>query len=157
MIENPCAKPAPETRVKDEDWYPFGVACIVPQIDEVFEHPAVEIIKSFCRDNKVAFSAREYDAHRYVEDCDYISRMPAFHIYDRSRNLYRGTFFTDNNPIQKIQDEIVFWRRQQERKRQRRDAWNNRMARFSQFFEGLGKKKPAPKRSNAVPIEFNTE
>lgn len=159
MIENPAVDQTVETRVETLFKYPFKVTCVVSYVDELDRHPAFKIVKQFCQANRVPFSAREYNSTRYDEDCHYISQLPAFHIY--SKGELCGTYFTDDNIIQKIQDEIVCYKQEQERKRKRKEAWNNRMNRLVQFFEGLGKKKPkmvvparpAPTQA-AVPIAF---
>jgi hypothetical protein len=44
--------------------------------------------------------------------------MPAFHLYSEYGRHYWNTFFPSENPIQKIQDEIVHWRKEEEKKLQ---------------------------------------
>lgn len=161
MIVNPAVDQTVQTRIETPFKYPFKVTCVVPYVDELNRYPCFEIVKQFCQANRIAFSAREYNSTRYDEDCHYISRMPAFHFYGKSSELW-GTYFTDTNIIQKIQDEIVCYKQQQERKRKRAEVWNSRVTRLVQFFEGLGKKKPkmvVPERPNAalaqVPIAFD--
>ena len=141
--------------------YPFIVTCVVPFVDELDRHPSFHVVKKFCEENDVQFSCRDYNHIRYEEDCDYISRMPAFHFYFTKPREYDSTWFYDENPIQKIQKRILEWNDEQLRKQQRKEAWQHRMTRLREVFTISLKKKPkmiVPKRAAAsvarVPIQY---
>lgn len=144
-----------ERREKDAFRHPFVVTCVVPNVKDINNHPSYRIVKRFCEENQVPFSSRDYDWRRYDEDCDNISEMPAFHIYSEHGKHYWDTFFPHQNPIQKIQDEIVHWKKEEEKKLAKKERWEKRVASVVAFFEGLSlKKKPkmiVPDRPKPLP------
>lgn len=152
-----------EAREKEAFRHNFIVTFVVAAIEDIPREPSFRIVKRFCDENHVAFSAREYNTVKYDEDCHYIAKLPAFHIYGKKHRELWNTTYPDDNPIQKIQDEIVRWRREQEKKRARKEAWEKKVSGLIAFFEGLTKKKTAlkqplpPKKKAAVaaiPLEY---
>ena len=166
MLNNPVVEKQREAdkerREKEAFRHPFVVTCVVPYIEDVKNHPSFRIVKRFCEDNQVPFSSRDYDAKRYDEDCEYIYEMPAFHLYSEHGHHYWDTFFTKDNPIQKIQDEIIRWRKEEEekerKKQAKKDAWERKVAGLVAFFEAITfKKKPkmiVPERPKPMPSKI---
>ena len=77
----------------DEDSKPnynkFLVTYVVKNIDE--EDSAA--FKSYCNNNKISFTIREYSSLEYEEDRDYIAKLPAYHIF--YNNEYMDTSYSD--------------------------------------------------------------
>ena len=80
---------------------------IVTLVVRVFEGKqtidSFQDIQELCNQNKIGFVGREYDSRNYEEDCEYITRLPAFHIYDGKYNKWVGTFYEGQNPIEMIE------------------------------------------------------
>lgn len=166
MLQNPVVEQQiqaeKERREKEAFRHPFVVTCVVPYIEDVKHHPAFSIVKKFCEENQVPFSAREYDYRRYEEDCDHIYEMPAFHMYSENGKHYWDTFFIKDNPYQKIREEIMFWKEREQKRLEKKERWEKRVTRLVAFFENLSPKKkpkmivpPKPKAAPAkVPLEL---
>lgn len=165
MLTNPAVLIAKqkekERREREAFRHSFIVTCVVPYIEELSIHPSFRFVKQFCEENQVPFSTREYDSDRYKEDRDEISRMPAFHMYDKNGHSHFQTFFHDENPIQKIQTEIISWQKAQERKQARKEMWERKVSGLISFFEGLSfKRKPkmnVPERPKSLPAKIPLE
>lgn len=146
-----------EQRIKEAFRHPFIVTCVVPYIEDIRENPSFRLVKKFCEENHVPFSAREYNHIRYSEDCDNISEMPAFHLYGRNGHEHWNTYYPKDNPIQKIMEEIIRWKSDQEKKKARKEAWERKVVGLISFFEGLSfKKKPkitVPERPKSLPAK----
>ena len=169
MLSNPYVDRQKElerqAKEKDAFRHEFSVNMVVRDTDNITDIRAFTLVKNFCTENHVIFSAREYDSDRYNEDRDYIIKLPAYHMYGQRGKDYWATFYPNENPIQKIQDEIVRYRKEQEQKQAKKEAWNRRVKGIIAFFELLSlKKKPAlneplPKKKKAlpakVPVEFS--
>lgn len=165
MLTNPALeqkeKNETERREKEAFRYPFIVTCVVRYTEDLNETPHFQLVRTFCAENHISFSAREYDCHRYDEDCNYIEKLPAFHLYSKNGREYLETYYTDQNPIQKIQTEILEWKKNQAKRKARKDAWQRRTAGLIGFFESLSfKKKPKlslPERPKSLPAKVPLE
>jgi hypothetical protein len=167
MLSNPVIeqleKAEKEARERDAFRHTFSVVCVVAYTDQIPSLNAFHIVKKFCDENHVAFSCREYDAHRYYEDRDNIERLPAFHLMCRRTKELWGTYHVFENPIQKIQDEIKRHWDQERRRRERREAWQKKVTGLVEFFENLSFKKkpklkdPLPSRPKSLPPKIPLE
>lgn len=147
MLNNPVVEQQREAekerREQEAFRHPFVVTCVVPYMEDIKRCTAFGIVKKFCEENQVPFSAREYDYRRYEEDCDHISEMPAFHMYSENGKHYWDTFFIKDNPYQKIREEIMYWQEQEQKRIEKKQRWEKRVTRLVAFFENLTpKKKP---------------
>lgn len=165
MIENPhtiAAEDARRERSEREAFhYPFCV-CAIFYNQTAAEQDMIITIKKWCQENKVPFKAREYDAVRYDEDCHYVARFPAYHIY-WNRHHYK-TYHWDDKPVHGIMATILEWKAEQEKKRQREEKMRALAVQVRGWFSlSKFKRKPrlevtlvpkavAPKAQ--VPIEF---
>lgn len=161
MLHNPTVEirnqNEKERREKEAFRYPFIVTCVVRYTEDLPNTPSFKLVRTFCENNHVAFSAREYDSHRYSEDCNFIEKLPAFHLYYKNGREHYMTFYGDQNPVQKILEEIGDWKKEQEKRKARKEAWDRRITGLISFFEGLSfKKKPkliVPERPKSLPAK----
>ena len=88
---------------------PFQV-CYVSEDD--VPHP---ILEDVCRQLKIKYTQRVYDSWSYSADRDYITRLPAFHVFEN--NLRVGTYYPHKD-IDKLEHLLEDYNiRQQKRKR----------------------------------------
>jgi hypothetical protein len=64
--------------------------------DEVFNG-----IRIFCAEHRIAFSLRPFNSEAFVQDREYITKLPAFHIYYKDE--YEKSFY----PNEDVAKEIV--------------------------------------------------
>jgi len=62
-------------------------------------------IKELCNKYEISFIGREYNSRLYYEDCEHITRLPAFHIYEGPNKRYVGTFYDGTDPFEIINSE----------------------------------------------------
>ena len=71
-------------------------------------------IKAFCNNRSIWFAVRQYDAKTYEEDCEYITSLPAIHLYRDSHHI--GTYYLTEDPLKSIQTEINNYKIKQQTK-----------------------------------------
>ena len=97
-MNNPIIKTKP---IKKEP-YPITVYCVVDDLSTKNED--ILIIKEYVHSLNLNFTTREFNSYKYSDDMYYISRLPAFHIYERSN--YVNTFYINTRPFQIIQETL---------------------------------------------------
>ena len=91
-----------------------------------------EVLKTYCKIHNITFTVREYSSKLYYEDCENICRLPACHVY--KNNMWLVTLYNKNDINEKIQSEIVVWKKQQELIRLKREIWKKRMNTIKSLF-----------------------
>jgi hypothetical protein len=64
---------------------------LVKKANSSFDNLYIEL-KKFCQMNSISFIVRDYNSSQFEEDCDYITKLPAIHIYMRKKG-YLETFY----------------------------------------------------------------
>ena len=118
--------------------YPIIVKCVVDSLSEKI--PDILKIRDFAHSMNINFMTREYNSRKYSEDRDYITRLPAFHIYFNGG--YRNTFFLNTRPYQIIQELVQEYQEAQERKRVRR-TWITFYTEIRAYLKAAFKRKTA--------------
>ncbi len=112
-MENPLAKPPPP---KKPEIYPITVKCIVDCLSDT--DPDIVTFRDYAHSLNINFLTREYDSRKYSEDRDYITRLPAFHIYVKKQ--YRETFYPNTRPYQIMQNAVEAYKIKQHERLNRR-------------------------------------
>lgn len=96
------------------------VYCVVDTYDDL-KLPWVRIIKSYCLNNSITFMSHRFDSitHRY--DRNYITALPAFHIYNKK--LYETTFYANEESLDIIDDCLEKFHVLKEKKSARISIW----------------------------------
>lgn len=76
--------------------YPIRVDFVVDEFDDEND-PVLRKIQELCLHLKIDFHIREFDPAKYLEDRNYITRLPAIQIYER--DLCVQTVYTDEKPF----------------------------------------------------------
>jgi hypothetical protein len=123
-----------EERVK----YPIRICCVLRDHAQYGD----ELIKSI-RDHTVEkgamFMTRIYDSKKYSEDCNFIERLPALHIY--KERSYIKTFYPNTRPLQHVNETVEEYLRVLESRRLKKDKWNKMFKKVLKWFKAIGKKK----------------
>ena len=135
-MDNPLVR-VPEL-VLPKPKYPITVKCIVDSLSDKI--PDNLKIRDFAHSMHINFITREYNSRKYSEDRDYVTRLPAFHIY--SHNCYRNTFYLNTRPYQIIQEMVQEYEEAQERKRMRR-TWHTFYTELRAYLKSAFKRKTA--------------
>ena len=80
---------------------PLKVVCVVKSLKDAGADN-LQVVKKFALEMRLLYETREYDSWKYNHDCDYITALPAFHLY--VHGVYRTTFYPDTRPLQIILD-----------------------------------------------------
>lgn len=111
--------------------YPIQVNYVVEEIGDEND-PVIRKIQELCIDLKIDFHIREFDSTKYLEDRDYITRLPAIQIYER--DVYSQTLFVNENPalaIRQIHDKFEMEYLNRLAKRQ---IWNEKLKYLKRIF-----------------------
>jgi hypothetical protein len=135
-MENPLIKT--QELVVPPPKYPITVKCVVDSLSDKI--PENLKIREFSHNMNINFMTREYNSMKYSDDRDYITRLPAFHIYVHGG--YRKTFFINTRPYQIIQEIVQEYEEAQERKRLRR-TWRTFYTELRTYLKSIFKRKTA--------------
>ena len=67
--------------------------------DEVFDG-----VRIFCAEHRIAFSLRPFNSDAFAQDREYITKLPAFHIYYKDE--YEKSFYPGEDPATQIQQVL---------------------------------------------------
>ena len=81
-------------------------------------------IKQFCEENKISFILRNYNSVEFQDDCDYISKLPAFHLYFQKKG-YINTFHLSDDVIRQVEHDINNIKIEEEKKKLRKDWYRS--------------------------------
>ena len=71
---------------------PIAVTCVIhPMKDQLA--PALDKILTYCEENSIPFAVRTFNPRKYSDDCVFIEKLPAIHIYKGS--AYTNTLSPD--------------------------------------------------------------
>jgi len=112
-MDNPVAKPVPPNK---PEVYPITVKCVVDCLSD--NNPDIVRFRDYAHSLNINFLTREYDSIKYSEDRDYITRLPAFHIY--AKKHYRETFYPNTRPYQIMQNAVESYKIKQSERANRR-------------------------------------
>lgn len=125
--------------------YPIKVICIVDEYSDG-KSPLIQEVRSHAHNSNVSYSTRIFDSRKYEEDRDYITRLPAFHIY--IKGIHHKTFFTSNRPLQHIDESIEVYLKRKEERDRRREAWKCLYRDIGQWIGFIGLQKSADKKES---------
>ena len=80
---------------------PLRVVCVVKALADAGADN-LQAVKKFALESGLMYETREYNSWKYNHDCDYITSLPAFHLY--VSGFHRATFYPDTRPLQIILD-----------------------------------------------------
>ncbi len=86
----------------------------IEQNDKIIEK--INLVNEYCFENSINFTKRVFDSYNYTDDRDYISRLPAYHIY-RKYDIIE-TVYTKAEIISTIENYIS---RKKEKERIRKE------------------------------------
>ena len=111
------------TKIKDDESYILSDNPIIQKKNRYKNYNISLIVRTFerkdilveeyksiaelCDKNSISFLIREYNSRVYEEDSEYITRLPAFHIYEGAKKRYVGTFYEGTDPLQIINNDTV--------------------------------------------------
>ena len=108
-MNNPVIKPV---QPKKPDIYPITVKCVVEALSD--NNPEIVTFRNYAHSLNIQFTTREYDSRKYPDDQNFVTRLPAFHIYTNKQ--YGQTFYPNTRPYQIMQETVrAYIIKQQER------------------------------------------
>ena len=111
-MNNPVQK---EVAVSEKISYPIRVICVLDSLSH--GNKEIQSIREYTQKLGLTFVTREYDHRTYSEDCNFIERLPAFHIY--TKTSYRKTFYINSNPYNVIHETLNLYIDKIERKQKK--------------------------------------
>jgi len=133
-MNNPIIK----TKTIKKEPYPITVYCVVDDLSTKNEH--ILTIKEYVHSLNLNFITREFNSYKHSDDMYYISRLPAFHIYDKTN--YVNTFYINTRPFQIIQETLDTYTERIYAKEMSYQRWN---CFFTALRKNFKKVKPSPK------------
>lgn len=80
----------------------------------------IQSIRSYADNSNIGYKTRIFNSVKY-DDCNLITKLPAFHIY--INKLHYKTFYPDTDPLEIINETIDLYLKKQKEREQSRNAW----------------------------------
>ena len=96
------------------------VCCVIDD-NENFIDPVFNVIETHCNDMNIEYDIRPFLSWRNHDDCNNITRLPAFHIY--TDGFYQTTFYANDDVIELIESYFNKMKAKEEKCRATRQAW----------------------------------
>jgi hypothetical protein len=121
-------------KVTEKVRYPIRIYCIVRDLSDTRDE-LIQEIREHTQNSGAMFMTRIYDSKKFSEDCNFIERLPAFHVY---RNYsYIKTFYPNTRPLQHINESIDAYIQKLETKKRQSARWNKRVLSIVAWFKKL--------------------
>ena len=79
------------------------VECVYSE-GKVLRDEVCDGIRVFCAEHRIAFSLRPFNSDAFAQDREYITKLPAFHIYYKDE--YEKSFYPGDNFATQIQQVL---------------------------------------------------
>ena len=93
------------------------------------------ILRDFCQEIKIRFTIRNYDAHKFSEDRQYIERLPALQLYRYPKQELLETFYPDMEPFENILNTLLDFEQKQKDHEHKKQVWKNRLQKVLPFLK----------------------
>ncbi len=133
MESNNLARNIEKNKIKfsENKYYNIEVTLVLYDITDAKEEN-VKFVKDYCLTKNILFSTRRYNSYSHRHDREYISQLPAFHIY--INKIHQRTVYVNTRPLQHIDEIINLYVKMEEEKRIKEEKWKEFKRRVVRFF-----------------------
>lgn len=106
---------------------PIKVEAVVEEADD-FNLRSIIDMRNFCKEKNISFETRLYNSRKYERDCEFIERLPAFHLFEKK--IYQETFYPGEFAYTLVSEQVAAYRirkAEKERRRGRFKRWATSM------------------------------
>lgn len=100
-----------------KEQYPVYIYYVVKNYSDIDDR--IKEIKTHAINSNALFITRLYNPKKYSEDCNFVERLPAFHVY--IKKAYIKTFYPNTRPLQHIDESIELYLNKIENKKKRKN------------------------------------
>lgn len=111
--------------------YPIRVDYVVKEIEDEND-PVIRKIQELCIDLKIDFRIREFDSTMYLEDREYITRLPAVQIYEK--DLHSQIVFMNERPALAIRQTYDKFELEYLNHLAKKQIWNEKLKYLKRIF-----------------------
>lgn len=101
-------------------FYHMKVCCVIDD-NENFIDPVFNVIETHCNDMGIEYDIRAFLSWKNTDDCNNITRLPAFHIY--TDGFYQTTFYANDDVIALIESYFEKMKAKEQKRLDARKAW----------------------------------
>lgn len=123
--------PGPIHCKKENTMYPIRVDYVVKEIEDEND-PVIRKIQELCIDLKIDFRIREFDSTMYLEDREYITRLPAVQIYEK--DLHSQIVFMNERPALAIRQTYDKFELEYLNHLAKKQIWNEKLKYLKRIF-----------------------
>ena len=106
--------------------YPLSVCAVVSDLSTVSE---LDKVRDHVNSLKLNFIVRVFNSSKYSDDRTNITRLPAFHIYEKK--CYLTTFYLNSNPCEIIDTTLKSYKRKLLTQEISKIRWQNFFNKFT--------------------------
>ena len=126
---------------------PIKVEAVVEESDDCNLRAIIDM-RNFCKEKNIHFESRVYNSRRHAIDCDFIERLPAFHLFEKK--IYQETFYPSEFAYQLVGEQVAAYKIRKAEKERRRGRFKRWAASFRAAMAERMRKKTALERARAA-------
>lgn len=126
---------------------PIKVEAIIEDLDGLNLRSILDM-RNFCKEKNISFESRVYNSRRYERDCEFIERLPAFHLFEKK--IYQETFYPSEFAYQLVGEQIAAYKIRKAEKERRKGRFKRWAASFRKALAEKMRKETALERSRRL-------
>ena len=122
---------------------PIKVEAIVEEGDDINLRAIIDM-RNFCKEKNIAFETRLYNSRKYQIDCEFVERLPAFHLFEKK--IYQESFYPSEFAYHLVAEQVAAYKIRKAEKERRKGRFKRWAASVRVALEEAMKKESALER-----------
>jgi hypothetical protein len=126
---------------------PIKVEAVLECGDDVNLRSIIDM-RNFCKEKQIEFETRLYNSRKNNYDCEFIERLPAFHMYEKKN--YVDTFYPGDYGMRLVAEHVSGYKIRKAEKARRKNRWSLFVAWLQASYEAATKRETALERARRL-------
>jgi len=126
---------------------PIKVEAVVEEGDDINLRAVIDM-RNFCKEKNIHFETRLYNSRKNNYDCDYIERLPAFHLFEKK--VYQDTFYPGDFAYHLVGEQVAAYKLRKAEKERRRGRFKRWAASMRVALAEAMRKETALERARRI-------
>jgi hypothetical protein len=126
---------------------PIKVEAVVEDSDD-FNLRSIIDMRNYCKEKNIHFESRVYNSRRYAIDCEFVERLPAFHLFEK--RAYQETFYPSEFAYTLVGEQVAAYKIRKAEKERRKGRFKRWAAAFRKEMLEKMRKETALERTRRL-------
>jgi hypothetical protein len=126
---------------------PIKVEAVIEEHDDINLRSIIDM-RNYCKEKSIHFESRLHNSRKYNIDCEFIERLPAFHLFEKK--IYQETFYPSDFAYQLVGEQIAAYKIRKAEKERRKGRFKRWAASFRKAMAEKMRKETALERARRL-------